>query len=134
MPNRKKSSNKLDLHSQSGASLASALSLRVSAGVLLIVCAAFIAYYPSINGGFILDDNLLLTTNKLIKAPDGLYRLWCTTETPDYWPITNTSLWIEWRLWGMNPTGYKVINLILHIVSSLLIWIILRKLSIPGAF
>ena len=48
--------------------------------------------------------------------------------------MTNTTLWIEWRLWGMNPTGYHVTNLILHIVESLLIWIILRKLSIPGAF
>ncbi len=48
--------------------------------------------------------------------------------------MTNTTFWIEWRLWGMNPTGYHVTNLILHIVESLLIWIILRKLSIPGAF
>ena len=48
--------------------------------------------------------------------------------------MTNTTLWIEWRLWGMNPTGYHVTNLILHIVEVLLIWVILRKLSIPGAF
>ena len=34
----------------------------------------------------------------------------------------------------MNPTGYHVTNLILHIVEALLIWLILRKLSIPGAF
>jgi TctA family transporter len=34
----------------------------------------------------------------------------------------------------MNPTGYHVTNLILHIVESPLIWIILRKLYIPGAF
>ena len=48
--------------------------------------------------------------------------------------MTNTTLWIEWRLWGMNSTGYHVTNLILHIVEALLIWLILRKLSIPGAF
>jgi Flp pilus assembly protein TadD len=34
----------------------------------------------------------------------------------------------------MNTTGYHVINLIFHIVEALLIWAILRKLSIPGAF
>ncbi len=48
--------------------------------------------------------------------------------------MTNTTFWIEWRLWEMNPTGYHVTNLILHIVEALLIWLILRKLSIPGAF
>ncbi len=34
----------------------------------------------------------------------------------------------------MNPTGYRAVNLALHIVETLLIWFILRKLSIPGAF
>ena len=100
----------------------------------LIAVIALIAYFPSLNGGFVLDDNHLLTENELIAAPDGLYRFWCTSEAADYWPVSNTSLWIEWRLWGMNPTGYHVTNLILHIVEALLIWIILRKLSIPGAF
>jgi tetratricopeptide (TPR) repeat protein len=41
---------------------------------------------------------------------------------------------MEWRLWEMNPTGYHVANLALHAAASLLIWLILRKLSIPGAF
>ena len=34
----------------------------------------------------------------------------------------------------MNSTGYHVVNLVLHIIETLLIWFILRKLSIPGAF
>jgi tetratricopeptide (TPR) repeat protein len=34
----------------------------------------------------------------------------------------------------MNPAGYHVTNLILHVAEALLIWVILRKLSIPGAF
>jgi protein O-mannosyl-transferase len=37
-------------------------------------------------------------------------------------------------LWETNPIGYHVTNLILHIVEALLIWIILRKLSVSGAF
>ena len=103
-------------------------------GITLIVVLVVLVYLPSISGGFILDDEDLLADNPQIKASDGLYRFWCTTEPYDYWPVTNTTFWIEWRLWGMNPTGYHVTNLILHIVESLLIWLILRKLSIPGAF
>ncbi len=34
----------------------------------------------------------------------------------------------------MDPTGYHVTNLILHFASALLLWKILRHLSIPGAF
>jgi protein O-mannosyl-transferase len=113
---------------------ASWLRLRVPAGAAIIVLMAIFIYLPSINGGFVLDDNLLLTENHLIRTPDGLYRFWCTAEAQDYWPVINSTFWIEERLWEMNPTGYHVTNLILHILEALLIWIILRKLSIPGAF
>ena len=109
-------------------------ALIVPAGVAIIAVLVFVAYLPALNGGFILDDDVLLTKNPSIKAPDGLFQFWCTTEPYDYWPATNTALWIEWRLWAMNSTGYHVTNLILHVIESLLIWIIMRKLSIPGAF
>ena len=92
------------------------------------------AYLPAINGGFVLDDDVLLTENQSIKARDGLLQFWCTTKPLDYWPATNTAFWIEWRLWDMNSTGYHVTNLLLHAVEALLVWIILRKFSIPGAF
>jgi protein O-mannosyl-transferase len=135
MSKRKKySNNKHPLHAQPGTLIPLKPNLQMLAGVALIVLAAFLAYLQSINGGFVLDDNLLLTKNDLILNPGGLHKLWCTTESVDYWPATNTSFWIEWRLWGMNSTGYHVTNLMLHIVESLLIWVILRKLSIPGAF
>ncbi len=134
MSNRKKSSKKHASHGRWGTFFPAALPLGALAGAALIILAVFIAYRPSLCGEFIWDDGTLLTKNKLIKASDGLYRLWCTTEVTDYWPVTNTTFWIEWRLWGMNPTGYRVTNLVLHIVSCLLIWLILHKLSIPGAF
>ena len=63
-----------------------------------------------------------------------MLQFWCTTKPLDYWPATNTAFWIEWRLWDISSTGYHVTNLLLHAVESLLIWVILRKLSIPGAF
>ncbi len=133
MSKRKKSSHKQAPQACPGTSRSSALNLIAPAGVAIIIIVAIIAYFPSLSGGFLLDDEFL-TNNSLIKAADGLYRFWCTTEAQDYWPVTNTTFWIEWRLWGMNPTGYHVTNLILHIIEALLIWIILRKLSIPGAF
>ena len=87
----------------------------------------------ALGGSFILDDDLLLTGNATIRAPDGLARIWFSTEPTDYWPVANTSLWLEWRLWGASPNGYHVTNLLLHIVDCWLIWWVLAKLSIPGA-
>jgi protein O-mannosyl-transferase len=134
MSNRKKSFDKRDSHAWSGADVLSALPFGVLAGILLIIAAVSIAYLPSISGGFVFDDDIHLTENKFIKATDGPYKIWSTSESHDYWPITDTTYWIEWRLWKMHPTGYHVTNLILHVIEALLVWLILRKVSIPGAF
>jgi tetratricopeptide (TPR) repeat protein len=113
----------------------------VFAGAMLIVFSAVLAYEPALHeyqppdhGGFILDDDTLLTENSIIRSSDGLYKFWCTSQPLDYWPLTNTTFWLEWRLWGTNAAGYHVTNVTLHIVAGLLLWTVLRMLSIPGAF
>jgi len=111
-----------------------ALPLEAVVGAALIASITLVAYFPSLSGGFILDDNLYLTDNPLIKAADGLYRFWCTSQPLDYYPVSNSTLWFEWRLWGQSSMGYHITNLTLHVVESLLIWVILRRLAIPGAF
>src|SRR6185312_186903 len=102
-------------------------------GWILITLVALAAYLPTLRNGFVWDDDTFLTDNALIKAPDGLRRFWLTTEPPDYWPVTSTTLWAEWRLWGRNATGYHVTNLLLHIAEAGLLWGILRRLRAPGA-
>ncbi len=114
--------------------VSSPLKLRIVAGITAIILITFLAYLPSINGGFILDDDIYLTNNQFIKSSDGLYQFWLTAKPIDYYPISNGSLWIEWRMWGMNTMGYHSTNLLLHAAEALLVWIILRKLFIPGAF
>ncbi len=96
--------------------------------------AVFLVYLPCLNGRFVMDDDTMVTDNALIQSQDGLYRFWCTAQAIDFWPATNTTFWIEWRLWGNNPGGYHTTSLILHVLESLLIWLILRRLSVPGAF
>jgi hypothetical protein len=99
-----------------------------------LVAITFLAYLPAMRGGFIWNDDTFLTRNPLIKTPDGLRRLWFTTDPPDYFPLTSTSLWLEWRLWGMNPAGYHVVNVLLHAVSAVLLWRVLKRLNAPGAW
>ena len=100
----------------------------------LLVAVALIAYSPVLHSGFVWDDDVALTKNPLVQAPDGLYRAWCTTDAPDYWPVTLTTFWLEWRVWGANPLGYHLVNLALHAAEVLLFWRILVRLRIPGAW
>ncbi len=101
---------------------------------LLLVAIAFAAYLPVFHAGFVWDDSNMLTQNALIRSADGLRRIWCSAENPDYFPLTSTSLWVEWRFWGMHPLGYHLANLALHIAGSLLFWRVLQRLKSPGAW
>ncbi|MGA2059858.1 MAG: tetratricopeptide repeat protein [Thermoguttaceae bacterium] len=131
---RKTVSHKYAARARPETTISSVLPLGMPVGAAIIVVAAFLAYIPCLSGRFVLDDDVFLTDNPLIQATDGPYRYWCTSEAMDFWPATSTTLWIEWRLWESSPTGYHVTSLILHVAESLLIWIILRRLTIPGAF
>jgi tetratricopeptide (TPR) repeat protein len=53
---------------------------------------------------------------------------------PDYYPITWSTLWLEWKCWGDNPPPYHAANCLMHALAAVLVWLVLRKLSIPGAF
>jgi len=101
---------------------------------VFIALVTFIAYAPALRGGFVFDDYNLIVENPLVKANDGLRRFWFTTQAPDYYPLTWSLWWAEWRLWGDKPMGYHVLNVLLHTLNAVLIWFVLRKLAIPGAW
>jgi tetratricopeptide (TPR) repeat protein len=102
-------------------------------GALLVV-VTFAAYLPVLDAGFLWDDDGYLTSNPLIRASDGLRRIWFTTEAKDYYPLAYTSFWLQWRLWGENPMPYHVLNVVQHAIASLLLWRTLAAARIPGGW
>lgn len=101
----------------------------------LLVLLTIAAYLPAMHGGFIWDDDVYVTNNPLLTAPDGLRRIWFSFDSPSqYFPLVYTTFRIERALWGLNPLGYHLVNLVLHIANALFVWRLLVRLSIPGAW
>lgn len=109
-------------------------------GAVLIGAAVLLAFWPSLSGGFLWDDenwiaaSPTLPMHHLIHDDGGLAGIWFTTKAEDYWPLSNSMFWLEWRLWGMNPFGYRAVNLFLHALGAVLVWRVLRELRAPGAW
>jgi tetratricopeptide (TPR) repeat protein len=113
------------------------LSLRTRACVFILVLAAvtILAYRPTWNGGFLWDDDVYITNNELLTAPDGLRRIWFSLDSPSqYFPLVYTTFRVEHAVWGLDPTGYHWVNLLLHIANALLVWLVLARLKVPGAW
>src|SRR6202040_1230081 len=94
---------------------------------LLVLCA-LIAYIPAISAGFIWDDDLLLTANPQMQSAHGLREIWLGKNSCDYTPITLTTFWLEKTLWDDTPTGYHVVNILLHALAAVLLWRVFEKL------
>ncbi len=103
-------------------------------GAMLLALAVLVVYVPVYQAGFIWDDDEVLTANPYIQSPEGWRAIWFSTQFHDYFPLTYSSFWLEWQLWGMNATGYHVTNVLLHALGTVLLWRVLVRLGIPGAW
>ena len=101
---------------------------------IIIVLVTIVAYLPALRGEFLWDDNTLIVDNPVIRAGDGLRRIWLTREPSDYYPVTNSLAWMQWRLWGARPWPYHALNIVLHAINAVLVWRVLRRLAVPGAW
>src|SRR6266436_4905267 len=107
---------------------------RPGAQAAAIVAAVALVYLPAVHAGFVWDDEQLVTGNLLLRNFAGLMEVWSGGRTADYFPVTNTVFWIEHHLFGDNATGYHALNILLQAANALLLWRVLRRLQIPGAF
>lgn len=105
----------------------------LAAGLALFLLTLLV-YSPVRDAGFIWDDDVMLTGNRQVQSPDGLKAIWFSTELADYFPLTSTALWLQWRLWGPDPLGYHVVNVLLHATAALLWWRVFARLRLPGAW
>jgi len=101
-------------------------------GFLLIVLV-FAAYVRVFNAGFLWDDESHLTQNPCIVGPLGLKEVWTTTRAV-YYPLVLTTFWILHNFVGLSPWPYHLLNVLLHAGSAVLLWQVLRQLTVRGAW
>ncbi len=93
---------------------------------LLIILFGILLYSNVINGKFIWDDNLLLVENRYVTSGSGISEIFTRdigtgsgVKFNYYRPLQIFSYKIEHAIWGLDPRGYHIVNIALHLSVAL---------------
>jgi len=100
----------------------------------VILFASLWIYSPVFDGDWLWDDDYLITANPVVQSPDGVASFWVAPTTADYLPLTMSLLWLMWKCFGMDSTGYHIAAVLLHALGSCLVWTLLRMVGLRGAW
>lgn len=105
---------------------------------LAILVLTVVAYLPVTQAGYVWDDDVHVTHNQTLRDGEGLRRIWLEPGVNhQYYPLTFTTFWVEARVWGTGErgaVGYHLVNVLLHALAAILVWLILERLGLPGAW
>ena len=99
--------------------------------VLALIAVTVVVFIPTVGHDWVdLDDNENFLGNPHYRGL-GLAQLrWMVTGVRmGHWtPVTWLTHGLDYVLWGMNPTGYHLGNVLLHAVNAALVFLVARRL------
>ena len=105
---------------------------------IVVIFSSLAIYINSLGGDFIWDDIEQIVENPAIKDIGNIPSfftsdLWRLISNPTigsyyYRPFFLLSLAVDYNLWKLNPFGYHISNLILHAISSFMVYLVGRRL------
>jgi tetratricopeptide (TPR) repeat protein len=87
-------------------------------------------FYPALQGEFIMDDWGYITQNGWVTGASSPWRFWTTFNQSDYWPLTYTFYWAFFKIFGEHSLGYHLVNVLLHALNGVLIFVLARDFKI----
>lgn len=119
------------------------ISRRDAFAVLVLGVLIAVIYFPATQAGFVWDDAIMREL-VAVSTWGGIWEIWFdpvsayleggTRKEGHYWPILYTTFWFEHKLWGFSPAGYHVVNVLIHFANTVLLWRVLSRLAVPGAW
>lgn len=98
---------------------------------LIPVVLSFLLYLPTLQNDFVnWDDNLYIYENNQIRSLSFTFLKWAfTSEILGNWhPLTMVSYALDFKLWGLNPAGYHLTNVLLHSLNTFLVYYLFQQL------
>lgn len=114
--------------------------------LLILITVNLAVFIPSMNGDFLWDDKYFISENPYILSPYFLPNflispfggLSGTDENSIrfdrsrqfYRPFSSLSYWADRKIWGFNPAGFHLTNILLHTANTIILYFILLNLGL----
>ena len=97
----------------------------------LIAVLIGIIYFNSLENQFTNWDDGMIYQNASIRNLDwkGIANIFTLRQGNTYQPVRMLSYAVDYRLWKLNPIGYRVTNIILYMLTSIMVFFSFRLLS-----
>src|SRR5437867_2765781 len=97
---------------------------------LLVALFTLAAFLPALQNQFVnWDDKDNFLDNPHYRGLGWTHLRWMwTTHLGHYIPLTWMTLGLDYLLWGMNPVGYHLTNLLLHAANAVVFFFVVRRL------
>ena len=96
------------------------------AAVPVLVAVTVAVYAPSLGNGFVWDDHEIIVSNPQTRDLSALPAVMLSVDetAPYYRPLARASYLLDYRLFGMNPSGFHAVSVLLHAAAVLaLFWL-----------
>lgn len=96
-----------------------------------VALATFFVYLPALRNDFVnWDDDLYIYNNPFIRSWNAAFFRWAFLDfyENNWFPLTRISHAVDYAIWGLNPLGHHLTNIILHAVNTAVVFILIAKL------
>ncbi|MGQ9897263.1 MAG: tetratricopeptide repeat protein [Acidobacteriota bacterium] len=108
------------------------VSLSPQRTAVLLISLTLAVYLNTLGNDFAYDDIPIIVNNPSVHQLD-----WSGLWLRGYWshvvggggnyrPLTSTTFAVEYQLWGEHPTGYHLVNILLHTANVIWLFFLLR--------
>ena len=97
--------------------------------LILLMVITMAVFAPSLAAPFHLDDGTLLS-DPIVTSPSGWWHVWRPLQTR---PLTWFTFWINYAVFGENPTGWHATNVLLHAITVFLAYRLFWRVTISRA-
>jgi tetratricopeptide (TPR) repeat protein len=97
----------------------------------VVAVTTFLVFSPALQNGFVnWDDPITLLENKNYRGLTGSHLRWMFTtfHTGHYQPLSWLTFGLDYMLWGMDPFGYHLTNILFHSANAVVFYFITLRL------